>query len=110
MTSRSDANPQRPGSASSPALSSTRDEPQHMKELIESAQRIEQRADHELQRSRFSEGRGSEGPACPHCGHTASKVLESRSSLKRHDYYRRRRQCLDCHQRFTTHEVVKKVA
>jgi transcriptional regulator NrdR family protein len=53
--------------------------------------------------------RGSEGPACPHCGHTYSRVLEARSPMKRDDY-RRRRECSDCHQRFTTYEAAKKAA
>jgi transcriptional repressor NrdR len=46
---------------------------------------------------------GSEGPPCPHCGHTTSKVLESRGST-RAETFRRRRECLACHGRFTTHE------
>ncbi len=43
---------------------------------------------------------------CPKCGHTESKVTDSRPSddfLK----IRRRRECIKCNSRFTTYEVVE---
>lgn len=43
---------------------------------------------------------------CPFCGHTESKVIDSRPT----DEYariRRRRECLECAKRFTTYEVVE---
>ena len=46
---------------------------------------------------------------CPRCGHTETKVLESRLS---HEGYsvRRRRNCLGCHYRFTTYEKEEELA
>lgn len=43
---------------------------------------------------------------CPYCASTDDKVLDTR---KTNDGYaiRRRRECLSCHKRFTTHEVVE---
>ena len=41
---------------------------------------------------------------CPHCGFDDSKVLDSRDTA---DGIRRRRQCLSCNERFTTHEKVQ---
>jgi transcriptional repressor NrdR len=38
---------------------------------------------------------------CPYCGHTDSKVIDSRDV---NDGIRRRRQCLQCDARFTTYE------
>jgi transcriptional repressor NrdR len=38
---------------------------------------------------------------CPHCGYHDSKVLDSRDTS---ESIRRRRQCLSCNGRFTTHE------
>jgi transcriptional repressor NrdR len=38
---------------------------------------------------------------CPYCGHQDSKVIDSRDA---NDGIRRRRECLSCSQRFTTHE------
>ena len=38
---------------------------------------------------------------CPYCGHTDSKVIDSREV---NDGIRRRRQCLSCGSRFTTYE------
>ena len=38
---------------------------------------------------------------CPHCGYSDSRVLDSRDT---NDGIRRRRQCLSCNGRFTTHE------
>ncbi len=45
---------------------------------------------------------------CPFCGHTESKVVNSRQS-PRGDCIRRRRECLQCGHRFTTFEVIEKV-
>ena len=45
---------------------------------------------------------------CPFCGHRENKVVDSR--LRREgDVIRRRRECLDCGRRFTTHERVEEV-
>ncbi len=41
---------------------------------------------------------------CPHCGHDDSKVTDSRNV---DGSIRRRRQCLDCGFRFTTHERIQ---
>jgi transcriptional repressor NrdR len=41
---------------------------------------------------------------CPFCGHTDSKVIDSRDSG---DGVRRRRECADCERRFTTYERVQ---
>ncbi len=38
---------------------------------------------------------------CAICGHTATKVIDSRESR---DSVRRRRECINCHGRFTTYE------
>ncbi|HHB90441.1 MAG TPA: transcriptional repressor NrdR [Anaerolineae bacterium] len=40
---------------------------------------------------------------CPYCGHTRSRVLDTRDSG---DGIRRRRLCLNCQKRFTTYEQV----
>jgi transcriptional repressor NrdR len=40
---------------------------------------------------------------CPHCGHTQHKVVDTRDAG---DAIRRRRQCEQCSQRFTTYENV----
>jgi transcriptional repressor NrdR len=40
---------------------------------------------------------------CPHCGHTAHRVIDTRDTG---DSIRRRRQCEQCGQRFTTYEHV----
>lgn len=42
---------------------------------------------------------------CPSCGHLENKVIDSRLS-KEGDSIRRRRQCLDCSERFTTQEKI----
>jgi transcriptional repressor NrdR len=45
---------------------------------------------------------------CPYCAYEESKVIDSRSA----DYgerIRRRRECLKCGKRFTTHEIVETV-
>lgn len=41
---------------------------------------------------------------CPFCGSLNSKVIDSRSSDEKK---RRRRECSDCHKRFTTYEIVE---
>lgn len=38
---------------------------------------------------------------CPYCGHMASKVIDSRTS---DDGVRRRRECQECNERYTTYE------
>lgn len=43
---------------------------------------------------------------CPYCGHTDSKVVDSRPADDR-DSIRRRRECLKCGRRFTTYETVE---
>ncbi len=43
---------------------------------------------------------------CPFCGDTEDKVIDSRAS-KEGDVVRRRRECLKCEQRFTSHERVE---
>ena len=40
---------------------------------------------------------------CPHCGHKGSRVIDTRDSG---DGIRRRRQCTNCVQRFTTYEQI----
>lgn len=57
----------------------------------------------------IAELHGSEGPPCPGCGHTVSRVLSSRSPRVR-DEFKRRRQCVACLDRFTTYEAAKKIA
>ncbi|MDD2956544.1 MAG: transcriptional regulator NrdR [Oscillospiraceae bacterium] len=41
---------------------------------------------------------------CPHCGYEESKVIDSRPADEK---IRRRRECLQCKNRFTTYEVVE---
>ena len=43
---------------------------------------------------------------CPFCGHTETRVLDSRPHDER---IRRRRECLGCGKRFTTYEVIETV-
>ncbi len=43
---------------------------------------------------------------CPHCGHEEDKVVDSRPSQDGRAV-RRRRECLKCHERFTTYEYVE---
>ena len=45
---------------------------------------------------------------CPYCAHNDNKVVDSRVS-KDASVIRRRRQCLDCGQRFTTYERVEEL-
>lgn len=43
---------------------------------------------------------------CIFCGHTESKVLDSRNSDENNSI-RRRRECLNCNKRFTTYETIE---
>ena len=43
---------------------------------------------------------------CPYCSHPESKVVDSRPS-EEGSSIRRRRECLDCHRRFTTYETME---
>lgn len=43
---------------------------------------------------------------CPHCEHDEDKVVDSRPSQD-NAAIRRRRECLKCHERFTTYEYVE---
>lgn len=45
---------------------------------------------------------------CPYCGYEESKVIDSRSADDG-ERIRRRRECLNCSKRFTTHETVETV-
>ena len=42
---------------------------------------------------------------CPYCGYFDSKVIDSRP-VEENNSIRRRRECLDCHSRFTTYEII----
>ena len=44
---------------------------------------------------------------CPSCGHPDSKVVDSRPTEE--SSIRRRRECLICHKRFTTYEIIDEV-
>jgi transcriptional repressor NrdR len=41
---------------------------------------------------------------CPHCGKGRNEVIDTRIS---NDTIRRRRVCWNCHQRFSTYEILK---
>ncbi len=45
---------------------------------------------------------------CPSCGHTESKVIDSRSTEEGRSI-KRRRECLACQRRFTTYEAIEDV-
>lgn len=45
---------------------------------------------------------------CPYCGHTDSKVVDSRPAEEGASI-RRRRECLECGRRFTTYETVERM-
>jgi transcriptional repressor NrdR len=45
---------------------------------------------------------------CPYCGFEESKVIDSRPT-EEGEKIRRRRECLKCGKRFTTHEVIESV-
>lgn len=44
-------------------------------------------------------------PLCPHCGSARQRVVKSAGRL-RLDVIRRRRECLDCHCRWSTSEII----
>ncbi len=44
---------------------------------------------------------------CPSCGYIDSKVVDSRPTED--SSIRRRRECLECHKRFTTYEIIDEV-
>ncbi len=46
---------------------------------------------------------------CPYCGSDTDKVVDSRSS-KNGQSVRRRRECLNCNQRFTTYEYIEDIS
>jgi transcriptional repressor NrdR len=46
---------------------------------------------------------------CPFCGHQEDKVIDSRSSEEGRSI-RRRRECLNCHRRFTTYENIEETS
>ena len=46
---------------------------------------------------------------CPYCGSDTDKVVDSRSS-KSGESIRRRRECQNCNQRFTTYEYIEEVS
>ena len=43
---------------------------------------------------------------CPYCGFDESKVIDSRPT---EESIRRRRECISCQKRFTTHEIVERM-
>lgn len=43
---------------------------------------------------------------CPYCSHLESKVVDSRPA-EEGSSIRRRRECLECHKRFTTYEIME---
>jgi transcriptional repressor NrdR len=45
---------------------------------------------------------------CPYCGNLGDKVVDSRES-KEGDVIRRRRECLNCHKRFTSRERIEDI-
>jgi len=45
---------------------------------------------------------------CPYCGHTESRVVDSRPAEDRATI-RRRRECESCRKRFTTYEIVERI-
>ena len=45
---------------------------------------------------------------CPFCGYTESKVIDSRPA-EEFTKIRRRRECLACQRRFTTHEIIERL-
>lgn len=42
---------------------------------------------------------------CPYCSYADSKVIDSRP-VEENNSIRRRRECLECHARFTTYEII----
>ena len=45
---------------------------------------------------------------CPFCAHLEDKVVDSRTG-RNGEVIRRRRECLECHRRFTTYEQVEEI-
>ena len=45
---------------------------------------------------------------CPYCGYAESKVIDSRPA-EEGSTIRRRRECLACHKRFTTYEIMERM-
>jgi transcriptional repressor NrdR len=45
---------------------------------------------------------------CPFCGHTEDRVVDSRVG-REGEFIRRRRECLECHRRYTTYEYIEDV-
>ncbi|MBI2218110.1 MAG: transcriptional repressor NrdR [Candidatus Rokubacteria bacterium] len=45
---------------------------------------------------------------CPFCGHTEDRVVDSRVG-REGEFIRRRRECLECHRRYTTYEYIESV-
>ena len=45
---------------------------------------------------------------CPFCGHTDSRVIDSRPTDE-DSRIRRRRECIQCNKRFTTYEIIETV-
>lgn len=45
---------------------------------------------------------------CPYCGYTEDKVVDSRPT-EDNTAIRRRRECLECHERFTTYEKIEEM-
>ena len=52
--------------------------------------------------------KGDKCMKCPYCGHSESKVIDSRP-VEENSSIRRRRECLGCQARFTTYEVIETV-
>ena len=47
---------------------------------------------------------------CPYCGHNDSRVIDSRETETRGvGSIRRRRECVECHKRYTTYERIERV-
>ena len=45
---------------------------------------------------------------CPYCGHSDSRVVDSRETEIK-EAIRRRRECISCGQRFTTYEMIEQI-
>jgi transcriptional repressor NrdR len=45
---------------------------------------------------------------CPYCGHAESRVVDSRETESK-EAIRRRRECIECGQRFTTYEMIEQI-
>jgi transcriptional repressor NrdR len=45
---------------------------------------------------------------CPYCGHSESRVVDSRETEIK-EAIRRRRECISCGQRFTTYEMIEQI-